>query len=115
MPMCGGNGMGFCHETFKLRATGFPTPDHLRHGPVTFISHSGSAFAAMAFNDRGIGFNLLVSSGQELGATMADYMAYALGRAETRVLALLLETVRDAAGFRAQLRRAHDRTCPWSR
>ena len=112
VPLCGGNGMGFCHETFRLRATGFPTPDHLRRGPVTFISHSGSAFAALAFNDRGIGFNLLVSSGQELGATMADYMAYALGREETRVLALLLETVRDAAGFRDQLRRAYDRDVP---
>ncbi len=106
IPMCGGNGMGFCHETAKLRATGFPTPDHLRHGSVTFISHSGSAFAALAFNDRGIGFNLLVSSGQELGSTMADYMAYALGREETRVLALLLETVRDPVGFVAQLERA---------
>lgn len=112
LPMCGGNGMGFCHETFKLRATGFPTPDHLRHGPVTFISHSGSAFAALAFNDRGIGFNLLVSSGQELGATMDDYMAYALGRDETRVLALLLETVRDPAGFRAQLARAQGLDVP---
>lgn len=112
LPMCGGNGMGFCHETFKLRATGFPTPDHLRHGPVTFISHSGSAFAALAFNDRGIGFNLLVSSGQELGATMDDYMAYALGRDETRVLALLLETVRDPAGFRAQLARAQELDVP---
>jgi len=106
IPMCGGNGMGFCHETMRLRATGFPTPDHLRHGPVTFISHSGSAFAALAFNDRGIGFNLLVSSGQEIGSTMADYMRYALGREETRVLALLLETVRDPAGFRAELERA---------
>jgi len=112
VPMCGGNGMGFCHETFKLRATGFPTPDHLRHGPVTFISHSGSAFAALAFNDRGIGFNLLVSSGHELGATMDDYMAYALERDETRVLALLLETVRDPEGFRAQLARAHDIDVP---
>ncbi len=112
VPMCGGNGMGFCHETFNLRATGFPTPDHLRRGPVTFISHSGSAFAALAFNDRGIGFNLLVSSGQELCATMDDYMAYALGREETRVLALLLETVRDAAGFRAQLARAHELDVP---
>ena len=106
IPMCGGNGMGFCHETMRLRATGFPTPDHLRHGPVTFISHSGSAFAALAFNDRGIGFNLLVSSGQELGSTMTDYMRYALGREETRVLALLLETVRDPEGFRTELERA---------
>jgi acyl-CoA synthetase (NDP forming) len=112
VPMCGGNGMGFCHETFKLRATGFPTPDTMRRGPVTFISHSGSAFAALAFNDRGIGFNLLVSSGHELGSTMDDYMAYALGRDETRVLALLLETVRDPHGFRAQLERAAARNVP---
>jgi acyl-CoA synthetase (NDP forming) len=112
VPLCGGNGMGFLHETFKLRATGFPTPDHLRHGPVTFISHSGSSFAALAFNDRGIGFNLLVSSGQEIGSTMDDYMAYALGREETRVLALLLETVRDPEGFRAQLTRAAERDVP---
>jgi acyl-CoA synthetase (NDP forming) len=112
IPVCGGNGMGFLHETVKLRATGFPTPDDLRHGPVTFISHSGSAFAALAFNDRGIGFNLLVSSGQELGSTMADYMRYALGRVETRVLALLLETVRDPDAFRAELERASSLDVP---
>jgi acyl-CoA synthetase (NDP forming) len=112
VPMCGGNGMGFCNETHKLRATGFATPDDLRHGPVTFISHSGSAFAALAFNDRGIGFNLLVSAGQELGATMADYMAYALDQPETKVLALLLETVRDPTGFRSQLARAAEMDVP---
>jgi acetate---CoA ligase (ADP-forming) len=112
IPLCGGNGMGFLNETRHLRATGFPTPDDLRHGPVTFLSHSGSAFAALAFNDRGIGFDLLVSSGQEIVTTMADYMAYALGREETRVLALLLETVRDPAGFRAQLASAAERGIP---
>jgi acetate---CoA ligase (ADP-forming) len=112
MPLCGGNGMGFCSEEHHLRATGFPTPDELRHGPVTFISHSGSAFAALAFNDRGIGFNLLVSSGQEIVTTMDEYMAYALGRERTRVLALLLETVRDPDGFRAQLAAAAERDVP---
>ena len=74
IPMCGGNGMGFLPRDHALRATGFPTPDDMRPGPVTFVSHSGSAFAALAFNDRGIGFNLLVSSGQEIVTTMADYM-----------------------------------------
>ncbi len=112
MPLCGGNGMGFLNEEHHLRATGFATPDHLRHGPVTFISHSGSAFAAIAFNDRGIGFNLVVSSGQEIVSTMADYMAYALERESTRVLALLLETVRDPEAFRAQLARAAERNVP---
>ena len=107
--MCGGNGMGFMNQASKVRATGFLTPEVIRHGPVTFLSHSGSAFSALAFSDRGLGFNLLVSSGQEVVTTMADYMAYALDREETRVLALLLETVRDPEGFRAMLGRAAER------
>ncbi|HEX6844101.1 MAG TPA: acetate--CoA ligase family protein [Actinomycetota bacterium] len=112
MALCGGNGMGFLNEESHLRVTGFLTPDHLRHGPVTFVSHSGSAFSALAFNDRGIGFNLLVSSGQEIVTTMADYMEYALGLESTRVLALLLETVRDPARFVAMLERAAARDVP---
>jgi acyl-CoA synthetase (NDP forming) len=110
--MCGGNGMGFLNLDTGLRATGFATPDDMRAGPVTFISHSGSAFAAVAFNDRGIGFNLVVSSGQEIVSTMADYMEYALGLESTRVLALLLETVRDPQRFRAQLQRAAQADVP---
>ena len=106
MAMCGGNGMGFLNVGSKTRAVGFETPDELRAGPVTFISHSGSAFSALSFSDRGIGFNLLVSSGQEVVTTMAEYMAYALDLESTRVLALLLETVRDPEAFRAQLARA---------
>jgi acetate---CoA ligase (ADP-forming) len=109
MAMCGGNGMGFMNQASRVRATGFLTPEVIRRGPVTFLSHSGSAFSALAFSDRGLGFNLLVSSGQEVVSTMADYMAYALEQDETRVLALLLETVRDPEGFRAMLARAAER------
>jgi acyl-CoA synthetase (NDP forming) len=112
MAMCGGNGMGFMNLESHVRATGFLTPEHLRHGPVTFLSHSGSAFSAIAFNDRGIGFNLLVSSGQEVVTTQADYMAYALELGSTRVLALLLETVRDPGNFVAQLARAAELEIP---
>jgi len=109
MAMCGGNGMGFMNQASRVRATGFLTPEVIRRGPVTFLSHSGSAFSALAFSDRGLGFNLLVSSGQEVVSTMADYMAFALEQDETRVLALLLETVRDPEGFVAMLARAAER------
>ncbi len=112
MALCGGNGMGFVHLGSKLRATGFPTPDAMRPGPVALISHSGSAFAAFAFNDRGIGFNVLVSSGHEIVTTMADYMTYALALDSTRVLALLLETVRDPTGFVGGLALAAERGVP---
>jgi acyl-CoA synthetase (NDP forming) len=112
VPLCGGNGMGFLNLEHGLRATGFATPDHLRRGPVTFVSHSGSAFAAVAFNDRGIGFNLIVSSGQEVVTTMAEYVEHALGLESTRVIALLLETVRDPERFRAALALAAEREVP---
>jgi len=112
MALCGGNGMGFLNVEAKLRATGFPTPDHMREGPVAFLSHSGSAFAALAFNDRGIGFNLVVSSGQEIVTTMAEYMEYALDLGSTRVLALLLETVRDPERFVGALARAAENGVP---
>ena len=110
--MCGGNGMGFLNLEANLRATGFATPDHIRRGNVTFISHSGSAFAALAFNDRGIGFNVIVSSGQEFVTDVADYMEYALGLASTRVIAMLIETVRRPDAFRAALAHAADRDIP---
>jgi acyl-CoA synthetase (NDP forming) len=112
MAFCGGNGMGFLNVNAGLYATGFSSPDGLRPGPVTFVSHSGSAFAALAFNDREIGFNLLVSSGQEIVTTMADYVRFALQRETTRVIALLLETVRDRDGLRAALADAASREVP---
>jgi acetate---CoA ligase (ADP-forming) len=110
--MCGGNGMGFLNLEANLRATGFATPDHIRRGHVSFVSHSGSAFAAVAFNDRGIGFNVIVSSGQELVTDVADYMEHALGLASTRVIALLIETVRRPDAFREALAHAADRDVP---
>ena len=112
MAFCGGNGMGFLNVDAGLYATGFSSPDGLRPGPVTFVSHSGSAFAALAFNDREIRFDLLVSSGQEIVTTMADYVRFALQRETTRVVALLLETVRDPDGLRAALADAAQRGVP---
>jgi acyl-CoA synthetase (NDP forming) len=110
--LCGGNGMGFLNLEANLRATGFATPDHVRRGPVAFVSHSGSAFAALAFNDRGIGFNVIVSSGQELVTDLADYIEYALGLDSTRVIALLIETVRRPEAFRSALANAAERDVP---
>ena len=112
MALCGGNGMGFVHAEAKLRATGFLTPDDLRPGPVTFLSHSGSGWAAFLFNDRQIRFNLTVSSGQEIVTTMDEYLSYALDQDSTKVVALLLETVRRPEGFVAALAKAAERGVP---
>lgn len=112
MAFCGGNGMGFLNLESKLYATGFPVPDGMRPGPIAFVSHSGSAFAAVSFNDRGIGFNLLVSSGHEIVTGVADYIGYALDRDSTRVIGLFLETIRRPEEFRAVLERAENEQVP---
>jgi acyl-CoA synthetase (NDP forming) len=106
MAMCGANGMGFMNLDQRLRLTGFLTDERLQPGPIALLSHSGSAFAAFGWNDRSLGFNLIVSCGGEVVTTMAEYAAYALEQPTTKVLGLLLETVRDPVRFRWVLEEA---------
>ena len=112
MALCGGNGMGFLNVERRLRACGFSEPEALEAGPVTFISHSGSAFSAMLHNARGLRFNLAVSSGLELVTTTADYIGYALDQPSTKLVALYVEAARDPHGFRAALARAAEQDVP---
>jgi acetate---CoA ligase (ADP-forming) len=103
MDICGPNCMGFVNVERNLRALAFAEREDLEPGPVTWLSHSGSAFSALLHARRGFGFNLAVSTGQEVTTTMADYLAYALTVPSTRVVALFLETVRDPQAFREVL------------
>src|SRR5215203_1330147 len=112
MAVCGANCMGFADVERGLRALAFEERADLEPGNVAWISHSGSAFSALLHAERGISFNLAVSTGQELTTTMADYMLYALERESTRVISLFLETVRDPEGFRLALETAADRNVP---
>ena len=103
MAVCGAGCMGFVNVARGLRAIGYVEPDPLPSGPVALVTHSGSVFSALLRTRRGFGFSLAVSSGQELVTTAADYARYALELAETKVLALVLEAIRDAPGLRAVL------------
>jgi acetate---CoA ligase (ADP-forming) len=60
-------------------------------------------FSALLRARRGFGFTVAVSSGQELVTTAADYARYAMRLPETKVLALVLEAIRDGPGLRAVL------------
>ena len=103
MAVCGAGCMGFVNVARGLRAIGYVEPDPLPAGPVALVTHSGSVFSALLRTRRGFGFTLAVSSGQELVTTAADYARYALTLPGTKVLALVLEAIRDAAGLRAVL------------
>jgi acyl-CoA synthetase (NDP forming) len=112
MVVCGANCMGFADVECGLRALAFEERADLEPGNVAWISHSGSAFSALLHAQRGIRFNLAVSTGQELTTTISDYMLYALERESTRVISLFLETVRDPERFKLALATAAQRDVP---
>jgi acyl-CoA synthetase (NDP forming) len=113
MPICGGNGMGFLNLQDKVDATAWVPPDWIKGGGhMTLITHSGSVFSALSKNDRRLRYNLVVSPGQEISGSMADYMDFALEQPMTRVIGLFLETVRDPARFLAALAKAEARDIP---
>ena len=103
MAMCGAACMGFVNPHSGLRVLGYVEPDPLPSGPVALVTHSGSAYSALLRAERRVGWALAVSSGQELVTTTADYLEYALERAGAEILALLVETLRDAGRVRSLL------------
>ncbi|MBI3359886.1 MAG: CoA-binding protein [Chloroflexi bacterium] len=112
MVMCGPNCMGFHAFDQKLVVSGYPVTPGTASGGVAFITHSGSVFDAFWQNTRGVRFNYVISSGNEIVTTMADYMQFALDDPTTRVVALFLETIRDPATFVAALSEAAERDVP---
>jgi acyl-CoA synthetase (NDP forming) len=112
MAVCGAGCMGFVNVSFGLRAIGYVEPDPLPRGPIALVTHSGSVFSALLRTRRRLGFTLAVSSGQEIVTTAASYAEYALGLPETRVIALVLEAIREAGLLRRVLSAAAARDIP---
>jgi acyl-CoA synthetase (NDP forming) len=112
MALCGAGCMGFINVSRGLRAIGYTEADPVPDGPVALVTHSGSVFSALLRARRQLGFTLAVSSGQELVTTTPAYLDYALGLPETRVVALVLEAIRDGGALRAALARAAERDVP---
>jgi acetate---CoA ligase (ADP-forming) len=106
MALCGGGCMGFISR--RVRAIGYLERAPLAPGPIALVTHSGSAFSALLRTDRLLGWSLAVSSGQEIVTTTAEYLEYALALPETRVVAMVLETLRQPERFRAALAAASD-------
>ena len=77
-------------------------------GGISVVSQSGGLLNATAElgNNRNAGFNYLISGGNEAVVDTADYIDYLADDAGTRVIACILEGIRDGARFRAALERA---------
>ena len=100
-PNCIGT-MNLVDRVYCGFGVGFRNPD-LKQGPVAFISQSGGfAYSAVALADaEGMGFNYIVSAGNEADITTLELAADFIERPEVAVLVLYLEGVTDGKRLRA--------------
>jgi acyl-CoA synthetase (NDP forming) len=108
MALVGAGCMGFWNVRHGLRAMGYTERDDLPVGPISVVTHSGSVFSTLLRTRLRLGYDLVVSSGQELVTNTADYVEHVVAHTDTRVLALVVETVRDGDRLRAGLRAARE-------
>ena len=112
MLVCGANGMGFYNFRDHVWATGFDSCLHPDRGNVALISHSGSGMCGIVDCEERLRFNLAVSTGNELGVTMDQYLDFALELPETKVVGLFIETAHDPQRFRMALDKARAKKIP---
>ena len=100
MSVTGPNSLGLVNVTAQLPLYSSALPDVMEPGGVALVSHSGSGCIGLICSGR-LNFSYVVSAGNELVTTTADYLAHLATDEQTRVIAMILETVRDPEGFAA--------------
>jgi acetyltransferase len=106
--IAGPNCMGIASLHYGFAATMADVPALATRGGISLVSQSGgllNSFAELTAN-RGIGVNYLISSGNEAGLDMADYIAELADDPASRVIACILEGVKDGRRFRAAVEQA---------
>jgi acetate---CoA ligase (ADP-forming) len=101
MPIIGPNGVGYINVPKKFALT-MMTNFGRRSGGVSLITHSGAvleAIASSAWRAGGVGFNMLISSGNEPITDMADYLDYLVDDSDTEIICLVVEKIRRPKQF----------------
>jgi acyl-CoA synthetase (NDP forming) len=83
-------------------------------GGIALVTASGGMLSVTtsAANERGLGFSYLISSGNEAVTGMADYLDFLAADPNTKVICLLVESLRDPAGFFAAAAKAREHGKP---
>ncbi|MEE9550174.1 MAG: acetate--CoA ligase family protein [Candidatus Binatia bacterium] len=108
MALLGPNTMGLVYPRTRSFLWSASLPDKLTPGGLAAIFHSSgmlNLFFTMVAQRR-LGLSLGLAPGNEAGFNMTDYLSWAVEDPETRVIALVIESIRDPQGFRETLERA---------
>ncbi len=103
-PNCMGN---VCGRSRLVTLTDF-RPMQVAPGPVALVGQSGGVmiFTQTVLQERGLQAGYVVTSGNEIGLTMADYIAYFSAEPDVRIILCYVEAVADVGSFVAACRLA---------
>jgi len=109
---CGPNCVGLLNPPARVALYSAPVSPFLKPGRIGAVLQSGSVCLALANSNRGLGFSLLVSSGNEAVLDSTDYMAYMIDDPHTEVILAFIEQFRQPERFLEVARRARDKGKP---
>jgi acyl-CoA synthetase (NDP forming) len=110
MRLLGPNTIGLVNltERITLSASGALEAENLEPGAIAVVSQSGGILGSLLSRGtaRGIGFSKLVSTSNEADLDLSDFVDFLADDPATKVIALYMEGLRDAAKFRAAAAKA---------
>lgn len=108
MAISGPNSMGIFSLRRRYAATFVNFPGGLEAGGISVMSQSGGLINALLElgRNRGLGFNYLISAGNEAVVNAADYLDWLADDPDTKVIVACIEGIKDGKRFRAALERA---------
>jgi acyl-CoA synthetase (NDP forming) len=98
--VCGHNCMGFMNVRDSVRMTHNPPPGlDLTPGGVCIVSHSGSSWSGIVGSQRDLALDIALSAGAEVVSGFPEYIDYFASLPTTRVIGLVVETIRRPEAF----------------
>ena len=110
MLLLGPNTLGYMCPRSKAHLWTSPLPKEFRHGSLAAIFHSSGMLNLIVQmgTQRGLGFSVGIAPGNEAGLNLSDYLAWAVNDPETKVIATVIESIRNPQAFRVLLDRANE-------
>jgi acetyltransferase len=110
LAVSGPNCMGSLAAPQRLMTIPDDRITELERGPAAIVGQSGGIVMALhrALLSRGVRVSYAVTSGNEIGLTTADYIAYLAEDPDIRAIACFTESIRNPQAFRSACRHARD-------
>jgi acyl-CoA synthetase (NDP forming) len=105
---CGPNCVGLLNFNGKAGTYSAPAPREILRGDIGMVAQSGYVCIQVANANRGLGFSMILSAGNEAVVDATDYIAFMLEDPGTRVIMAFIEQFRRPERLPAIARRARE-------